>query len=380
VIGAAMKKQWDEARSELAKKLGTREINEHLTPEQQKAEGDLAESLRVLTTGNEFDGPHDLGPVSDSRYAGYHQMAKRAIETLKGPATSPAIGADKLDLGEATVSAATDDDDGPIELDPNGPSHKPSAVQPQPLKFDLPAATAPLSRPPEHSLAPRLRDAIRDVAGGREAVRVRLSDLRKRFPGVPPDELTAAILNLSRRDELALYPFDDPRQIKDADRAAAIESSTGVPQHILYFGGISSAASPETKGAVSSQAVNTPAPVPPPPPPAPATPLPPAEPPRTPTDRGSLDSIKAATDRALGVNQQKLPTAPAKGQYAEWLRGLASDPAKFADLVALAPTPALDRNELLAAVQAVYGPAVHAQAKAKSKQAIVELLKAAKPA
>lgn len=143
-------------------------------------------------------------------------------------------------------------------------------------------------------------------------------------------------------------------------------------------------------GAVPADAVSSPvmpeptspASPPPPPPTSPPSATPPTEPvpeSRTPTDRGLLDSIKEATDRALGVNQQKLPIAPAKGQYTEWLRGLASDPAKFADLAVLAPTPALDRNELLAAVATVYGSGAHAEAKKKSKQGIVELLKGAKP-
>jgi 2'-5' RNA ligase len=98
------------------------------------------------------------------------------------------------------------------------------------------------------------------------------------------------------------------------------------------------------------------------------------------TDRGSLDSIKESTDRALGIKQDKPPEPPKKGQYGAFLRGVLTDPVKFGDLEKLAPLPTLDRNELLAAVAEVYGPAVHADAKKKSKQGIVELLKGAKPA
>lgn len=117
-------------------------------------------------------------------------------------------------------------------------------------------------------------------------------------------------------------------------------------------------------GAVPSPAMDTPAPVPPPPPP---------------TDRGSLDSIKEATDRALGVAKPAAPEPPARGGYAAWLRAAAADPAKFADVRTLAPSPLLDRSELLAAVSEVYGPAVHAEAKKKSKQGIVDLLTGAQP-
>ncbi len=94
--------------------------------------------------------------------------------------------------------------------------------------------------PPNTNLDARIRAACLELGGGREAVRVRLADLRKRLADVPADELTAGARELSRRGELTLYPLDDPRQITPDDEAAAIRSSTDVPQHILYYGGIPS--------------------------------------------------------------------------------------------------------------------------------------------
>jgi hypothetical protein len=93
---------------------------------------------------------------------------------------------------------------------------------------------------PKMGLDARIRAACLELGGGREAVRVRLADLRERLADVPADELTETVRELSRRRELTLYPLDDPRQITPEDRAAAIPSSTDVPQHILYYGGIPS--------------------------------------------------------------------------------------------------------------------------------------------
>jgi hypothetical protein len=89
------------------------------------------------------------------------------------------------------------------------------------------------------SLDARIRAACLEL-GGREAVRVRLADLRRNLADVPADELTETIRELSRRRELTLYPLDDPRQITPDDEMAAIRSSTDVPQHIVYYGGIPS--------------------------------------------------------------------------------------------------------------------------------------------
>ena len=115
---------------------------------------------------------------------------------------------------------------------------------------DFVAKTSALSIPPvspTNDKAPtntrldgRIRAACLELGGGKEAVRVRIADLRKRLADVPHADLTEEIRKLSRSRELTLYPLDDPRQIAPDDEAAAIHSSTGVPQHIIYYGGIAS--------------------------------------------------------------------------------------------------------------------------------------------
>lgn len=113
-----------------------------------------------------------------------------------------------------------------------------------PATSDLPTtptkSTPPTETPRDTKLDIRIRAACLELGGGREAVRIRIADLRKRLADVSSDELTEGLCELSRRRELTLYPLDDPRQITADDEAAAIHSSTGVPQHILYYGGIAS--------------------------------------------------------------------------------------------------------------------------------------------
>lgn len=92
----------------------------------------------------------------------------------------------------------------------------------------------------DSNIEQHIRIACLELGGGRETVRIRIADLRKRLADVAHDELTEALRELSRRRELTLYPLDDPRQITPEDEAAAIYSSTGVRQHILYYGGTAS--------------------------------------------------------------------------------------------------------------------------------------------
>ncbi len=107
---------------------------------------------------------------------------------------------------------------------------------------------------------------------------------------------------------------------------------------------------------------------------------PPAAPAPARTDRGSLESIKESTDRALGVKKPEALVGPKSGQYAAWLRAAAADPAALAKAAEVAKTPLVDRAELLRTIGEVYGPAVAAGLKTKSKGAMAEALKGLTPA
>lgn len=97
-------------------------------------------------------------------------------------------------------------------------------------------ATLPASHT-EQILNQRIRELCQELGTGR---RIRIADLRGRLPDFSHDDVTQALWQLDKSNELTLYPFDEPRQMTPEDEAAAVLSSTGIPQHILYFGGIAS--------------------------------------------------------------------------------------------------------------------------------------------
>ena len=63
------------------------------------------------------------------------------------------------------------------------------------------------------------------------------------------------------------------------------------------------------------------------------------------------------------------------GECVSWLRAALADPSKLDGVQKAVALPGVDRNELLAAVAEVYGPAVHEQAKRKSKQGMIDMLR-----
>lgn len=96
-----------------------------------------------------------------------------------------------------------------------------------------PVATAP-SEGSLETLTEQIGSAYFKLTGGHWNVRVRLADLRQALPAVPRTILDAALLDLARGERLALYPLDDPLEIGDADRAAAIERF-GQRLHLVYM-------------------------------------------------------------------------------------------------------------------------------------------------
>ena len=77
--------------------------------------------------------------------------------------------------------------------------------------------------------------ACRAAGGGAAGARVRLSDLRPRLPGVPREELNRLLLDLERAGELALSPLDDPRDVRPADRDAALTTPAGSVRHLVHL-------------------------------------------------------------------------------------------------------------------------------------------------
>ncbi len=80
----------------------------------------------------------------------------------------------------------------------------------------------------------RIREAYLQASGGQTHVRVRLAELRNLLPDIPREQLDDALRGLKRRDEIILYPLDDPQQITSSDRQAALNLS-GRDRHIMIL-------------------------------------------------------------------------------------------------------------------------------------------------
>lgn len=88
---------------------------------------------------------------------------------------------------------------------------------------------------------PRLiENAYRRITHGHENTRVRLAELRREIPGIDRDELDRALIEMADKGEVALYPLENPLEIGDDDRTAALYVPSGHVRHILYLGGRSS--------------------------------------------------------------------------------------------------------------------------------------------
>jgi len=90
------------------------------------------------------------------------------------------------------------------------------------------------------SLRERIREECRAITGGAEGVRIRLSDVRTRMTNVEAEQLNAMLLQMEREGSISLYRLDNPEEITDADKAAALVTVGGTENHILYEGGLHS--------------------------------------------------------------------------------------------------------------------------------------------
>jgi hypothetical protein len=95
-------------------------------------------------------------------------------------------------------------------------------------------AAGPTPAAPAPPLAARIRSAYLADSAGHWGVRVRLAALRRFLGDISRPVLDAALLELARTERLALYPLDDPLDVTDADREAAIER-LGQRFHVVYM-------------------------------------------------------------------------------------------------------------------------------------------------
>lgn len=121
-----------------------------------------------------------------------------------------------------------------LPAEPRSAARTPSKPEPTPApKPD--AAPSPAAPDVDVDVEDRIRRAYLRIAEGRPNVRVRLADLREALPDLPRESVDAALLRLADRGAAALYPIENPLDVRPEDQAAALRASTGHPRHILYL-------------------------------------------------------------------------------------------------------------------------------------------------
>jgi hypothetical protein len=94
-------------------------------------------------------------------------------------------------------------------------------------------ATAPAAA--DHAtLRERIRNAYLDVTGGTFNRRALLSNLRRRLPDIDRATLNEALKRMQQDNEASLMRLDNPIDIAETDREAAIQIGSE-PRHILWI-------------------------------------------------------------------------------------------------------------------------------------------------
>ena len=87
---------------------------------------------------------------------------------------------------------------------------------------------------PKTSVDEDIRSAYLDLSGGNYARRVRIADIANKLQNIPLDQLHKDLLRMQGERKLALYTLDDPMQITERDRSAAIDIGEN-KRHIVYM-------------------------------------------------------------------------------------------------------------------------------------------------
>ncbi len=106
---------------------------------------------------------------------------------------------------------------------------------PPPIEEPVPEDSA-ASVHGDAGLAGQIERAYYQISGGQANVRVLLADLRPHLNG-SREEQDAALARMEREGILTLYSRNNPREITDADRAAAYRTQAGTENHLIYLGG-----------------------------------------------------------------------------------------------------------------------------------------------
>lgn len=83
-----------------------------------------------------------------------------------------------------------------------------------------------------------LLKACQELSQDQPNVRIRLKDLRPFLTQYSRTEVDAVLTDLQQQGRLQLWRLDDPSEMTDLDREAAITSEIGTEQHIIYLEGV----------------------------------------------------------------------------------------------------------------------------------------------
>ncbi len=98
-----------------------------------------------------------------------------------------------------------------------------------------PAEAATPPKAPDLTDKEQLRAVLSACRGLADASgRIRLAALRSAFPGLQARRFDVILLTLQNQGKLVLYPLDNPRDITQADREAALDIA-GFPLHVAYL-------------------------------------------------------------------------------------------------------------------------------------------------
>lgn len=81
----------------------------------------------------------------------------------------------------------------------------------------------------------QIRSAHQALSRNTGLERVRLADMRARLTHLPRPVFDEAIRTMEATDEVVLYRLDNPLEIREEDRLAAILTPTGQPRHLVYM-------------------------------------------------------------------------------------------------------------------------------------------------
>ncbi|MDH3346517.1 MAG: hypothetical protein OEM02_00255 [Desulfobulbaceae bacterium] len=93
---------------------------------------------------------------------------------------------------------------------------------------------SPLQNNQEIDLKIRIRDYWQKSTGGRRDLQVRLTDLREELNDINRQLLDSTITEMHSTGKLILSPLEDPRDVTDIERKAAI-SIAGEENHIFFM-------------------------------------------------------------------------------------------------------------------------------------------------